>query len=545
MKRKVLFVTLTLVFITQQIAAQKKIPPEKPKLIIGIVVEQMRYDYIEKYWNKFSEKGFKKLVNEGAFCENARYNYMFNQPGTGHATIATGTNPSKHGIISTQWWDRSIAEMVYCVQDYDKKTIGNTTKSGQRSPKHLLSTTVSDALRQSNFLRSKVIGVSLRDCASILLTGHSANAAYWFDDRSGNWVSSSFYMDELPKWVNDFNDKRFPDLYLERTWSTLLPLTEYTESFTDNSPYENGFLNEYKTFPYNLPELNKLTREYTFFKNTPFANSVTKDFAIAALLNEDMGKDEYTDMLMIDFAAGDFTGRQFGPGAVELEDIYLRLDQDIAHLLKIVNNNIGKENVVIFLTSDHGSSYTPSWLKQANMPTGYFNYKTAFSLLRVYLNAIFGKGKWIEKYHQQQFYLNQELIEDSKIDITKIEYESMKLLEQFSGVSRVMMASKLQREAYLNGDFEKIQNSFQRTRSGNLIISLLPGWMEEGEEVISYNSFYNYDTHVPLVWYGWKIKRNKIYQNINMVDIAPTLSQILKVSLPNASKGRPIQDIFQ
>lgn len=528
------------------LSAQYRIPSERPKLIVGIVVEQMRHDYIYKYWDKFGEGGFKKLVSEGTNCRNANFNYLFTQTCVGHATIATGTTPSYHGIVSGEWLDRMKDKMVNCVADDKEKSVGGSFEAGRYSPKQLLTSTIGDEMRLASYNKSKVIGISLHSEASILATGQTANAAYWFDDENGGWVTSSYYMEDLPEWAKSFNEKKFPELYMTRTWDLKLPLADYANRcWPDDNKYETGLMGR-KTFPYNLAEMSKnekSRKKFNLLKHTPFGNTYTKDFAITTIVNDSLGKDENTDLLMLSFSATEYIGQNFGPESVEVMDAYLKLDQDLEHLLNFINEEIGKQNVLVFLTSDHGVAQNPEYLSDRRLSVGYFVQNSSLSLLKSYMNAVYGKGDWIKGYYAQQVYLNRDLIENAKINLADMQQKVGQFMLQFSGVANTMSATTLQTSYFPDGVFSKMQKSFNQKRSGDVLINLDPGWVEKNGSTISHNSSYSYDTHVPLIWYGWKVKRSTVFEPVDMVDIAPTISYFLNIANPNATVGKPIMGL--
>ena len=524
-----------------------RIPPEKPKLIIGIVIDQMRYDYIYRYWDKFEEGGFKRLINEGTYCKNANLNYLFTQSAPGYATIATGTNPARHGIVSSYWYLRLKDEMMYCTFDPDVIPVGGSYEAGQNSPKNLLPTTLGDELRLSNNFKSKVFGIGLKDYTAIFSAGHAANAAFWYDDKTGTWMTSTFYLDSLPDWLEHFNEKQLPDLYLERVWNTLLPVEDYTESLHDTSNYELGF-NGQTYFPYDLSKISRIDRkrkDYSILRFTPFGNTFTKDLALATIIEEQLGVDEYTDLLTLAFSATESIGLRFGPNSVEMEDAFIRLDKDIAHLLQFIDENIGKKNVLIYLTSNHGVSIVPKYLKDKKIPAGYFNHNQAIPLLRSYLNLIYDRGHWVKSYKQQQIFLNQTLIEDSRISLEEIQTRIAQFMIQFTGVANAMTASTLQTNNFTHGIFQKMQNGFNQKRSGDIILNLEPGWVGKDENVTNHNSAYTYDTHVPLIWFGWRINRSSISRPVDLIDIAPTITHLLNIMAPNACSGKPILELIE
>jgi predicted AlkP superfamily pyrophosphatase or phosphodiesterase len=519
-----------------------RIPPEKPKLIVGIIVEQMRHDYINKYWDKFGEGGFKRLLGEGTYCKNANFNYLFTQTSVGHATIVTGTTPSYHGIVADEWYMPIKDKVINCVTDDKEKTVGGSYDAGRMSPRQLLTTTIGDEIRLANFSKSKVIGISLQGESAILSTGQTANAAYWFDDESGNWVTSTFYRPELPAWIKAFNDKKLADVYMTRRWEPKFPMADYANRcLPDSNKYEVGFGGR-KTFPYNLAVLTPKERKkkYSLLRYTPFGNTYTKDFAIASIVSDSLGKDDNTDLLMISFSANEFIGQSFGSESIEVMDAMIRLDEDIEHFLNFIDQEIGKQNTLVFLTSDHGVAQNPDYLADKGIPVGYFNQLSAVALLKSYMNAVYGRGDWVKNYYAQQLYLNRNLIEDSKLNIADVQQKVAQFMLQFSGVANTVTASTLQTAYFPDGVFSKIQRSFNQKRSGDILINLDPGWVERNGSASSHNSSYSYDTHVPLVWYGWKIKHSTLFESIDMVDIAPTISYFLNIASPNATVGKPI-----
>jgi predicted AlkP superfamily pyrophosphatase or phosphodiesterase len=524
-----------------------RIPSENPRLIIGIIVSQMRSDYIYRFWDKYEEKGFKKLITRGTYCKNASFNYLLSQEGVGHATIATGALPASHGIVSKEWYLSLQDKIVQSVEDEKYNTVGGSYESGKYSPENLMCTTFSDELRLSNNMKSKVFGISLNPAPAILSSGHIANDVYWFDEKTGNWVTSTYYADSLPSWVKDFNSRKFQDIYLEREWNTVLPASSYTESLPDNNKYEKGIKGQ-TVFPYNLYELANVKKrkpDYNILKSTPFGNSFVKDFAISVIVNEDLGKDDYPDVLNICFTSTENIGSLFGPNSVEVEDAFLRLDQELAHFLNFIDETIGKENVLIYLTSDHGISHMPDYLNDFKIPAGYFNEKGAVALLKSALSNVYGQGDWVKAYNSQQVYLNRTLIEDANIPLNEIQDYTARFLLQFSGVANTVTSTTLQTTNFSGGIFEKIQNGFNQKRSGDVIINLKSGWIEKGEESSNAGFSYAYDSRIPLIWYGWKIGRNTILKPVDIRDIAPTISAFLNITYPNACTGNPVLELIK
>ena len=522
----------------------KKIPSDKPKLIVGIIVTQFRQDYISRYWDKFSDDGFKKLINRGTYCKNASYNYLISDKGTGTATIVTGTNPSGHGIVGESWYNDLKGKVIPAIYDESVETVGGPYEAGKCSPNELLSTTFSDELNLSNNFKSKIIGVSLEPTSAVLSAGHTAQSAYWFDIQKGNFISSTFYMDSLPGWVNNFNTKRLPDTYMSETWSTLFPINEYTESLPDQNPYEEGYRNSV-VFPYEMKDIAKIFKKkeaYSILNSVPFGDNLVKDFAIQAIVNDSLGKDDNTDVIFLNFTALEQIGNLFGPLSVEVEDAVLRLDKEIAHFLQFIDSYIGIQNTLIVFTAEHGLAHNPEYLAAHKIPSGYFNSTSAISLLGSYLNNVYGKGDWIKQYQAQQIYLNRSLIESASLPLSDVQENVANLMLQFTGVQNTITSTSLINTNYVQGIFSKFQNGYNQKRSGDVMIHLTDGYVEkQGRNVVSFGT----DTRVPLIWYGWKMGRKTVIKPVDLTDIAPTLSVLLEISYPNSSTGAPIEEVIQ
>jgi predicted AlkP superfamily pyrophosphatase or phosphodiesterase len=535
--RKILL-SLFIVF-TNALFAQN---PTPPKLVVGIVVDQMRFDYLYKYWNKFSDGGFKKLVNDGYQCKNLQYNYVPTYTGPGHSSIYTGTTPDRHGIISNDWFNRETNSGIYCTDDKTVKTVGSSTeKVGQMSPRNLLSTTVGDELRVASMLKSRVYGIALKDRAAILPAGHIANAAYWFDGESGNWVSSSFYGNSLPDWLTKFNKQQKGITYLNQNWKPLLPIEQYTESLADQTSYETPFKGTTSvTFPYDLKKLMDKNGGQNLIRSTPFGNSFTNDFALELIKNEKLGQGTNTDMLCVSFSSTDYVGHQFGTDAIETEDVYLRLDADLKILLDSLEELIGKENLLVFLSADHGGATVPSYLMDLRAPGGYMNYAPVESELKTWLKTQTGIDSNIIGIFNDQVYLNENALKANGTNISETELLVADWLLNIKGIHSSITASDLRRNEFTRGTNHFIQKGFHPKRSGNVIITLEPNWMEYHQTGTTHGSPYNYDTRVPMLWYGWKIEHGESVLPYFIEDIAPTISWMLNIPFPNATSGNPI-----
>jgi len=526
------------------------IPPDKPKLVIAIIVEQLKYDQLEKFRDRLNENGIKRLINEGTYFRNASFEYMLTQSAPGHATIATGTDPNFHGITSDSWYVPLKNELINATKDISVNPVGGSYESGLHSPLNLQASTFSDELSMASKKRSMVFGVGMSEKSAILTAGHSANAAYWFDNTTGTWMTSTYYTGQLPGWVNDFNAMSFAETYLNGTWNLFGPASSYSDCLPDSNKYEIGFTG-INYFPYDLKKIRPkwgsgTKKDFSLIMETPFANTLTTNFAIKLIENENLGQDDNTDYLSICYSATDNIGHRFGPSSVEMGDAILRLDDDISHLLDYLIDKIGKRNVLIYFTSAHGISEIPEILINNRIPAGYFLQNQALQLLRSYLNAVYGEGAWVKGYSERQIFLNRTLIEDARLSLDEVQKKVARCLVQFSGVSAAYPYSAFEANDYSTGNLKKIINNFNPQRSGDVIVSLNPGWVEKEEGfVTNHNSPYEYDAHVPLIWYGWTVNRSTVTRKVNMTDIAATLSSLCKVPFPNACTGEPLIELFR
>jgi len=526
------------------------IPPDKPKLVVGIIVEQMRYDQLEKFRSRLGENGIRKLLNEGTYFQNASFQYVLTQSSSGHATIATAAEPSLHGITSDNWYLPLRNELVYSTGDRNVSPVGGSFEAGLHSPVNLLTSTFSDELKMATNRKARVFAVGLKENPVIFSAGHAADGAYWYDDITGTFMSSTYYTDSLPPWINDFNAMRYPDSYLSGPWTLLRQISDYSDCLPDTNYYESGF-NRITYFPYDLKKLSSSgrsnkDRDYSLLRETPFGNTLTTSLATKLIEMEGLGQDDITDFLSICYTSTDYIGHRFGPSSYEMADALFRLDKDIEYLLNYLNEKIGKRNVLIFFTSSHGVSEIPGVLEDNRIPSGYFRQDQALQLLRSYLNAVYGEGNWVKGYADKQVYLNRSLIEDARISLDEVQKRVARFMVQLTGVASAYPYSAFEAYDFGNGSLKKIINNFNPQRSGDVIVTLNSGWVEKEDNYITnHNSPYEYDSHVPLVWYGWSVNRMAVTRKVNMTDIAATLSSLCKVPLPNGSTGEPLFELFR
>lgn len=519
----------------------------RPKLVVGITVDQMRYDYIERYWNDFGPDGFKRLVQQGFFARNLHYNYAPTLTGPGHAAIFTGTTPAFNGIVANDWYLRKSDRMTYCAADTSVVGVGTQSAAGKMSPIFLQSTTIGDELKLFSNQRSKVIGIALKDRGAILPAGRTANAAYWFSGGDeGNWVSSSWYMDALPSWVTRFNEKRMADQWLNGAWAPLRDSATYGESLPDNNAYEMPFKGLIRpVFPYDLASLRKTNGNYELLKATPFGNSFTTAFAMETVLSEQLGMDQYTDMLCVSYSATDYIGHQFGMHARETQDCYLRLDQDIATLIDFLDKNVGRDQYLLFLSADHGGAPTPSYTSTLKMSAGYWKSEKLEAAVQGYLSERFGEGRWVLNEVNQNIYLNRTLIDEKKLDLKKIQMDVAAFIMNFPEVTMAFNAADLDRYAERAPIAQRVQLGYNAQGSGDVIYLIRPDYIEYGMQGTTHGAPYSYDTHVPALFFGAGVEQGETHQPYTICDIAATISALCRISYPSAAIGEPIKKLVK
>ena len=509
-----------------------------PKLLVGIVVDQMRYDYLFRYWDKLSEGGFKKMIKEGYLFKNANYSYVPTYTAPGHASIYAGCTPSQHGIVANEWYDESFKVKRYCVADKRFNSIGSNTKEGEMSPKNMLVTTIGDELKLSNNNHSKVISIALKDRSAILPGGHKADGAYWIN-KQGRWITSSYYMKILPSWVEAMNISRPGKFYLGSKWEPIFPLMEYEESYSDNNDYEETHLwEDSPVFPH---DYSGVTEEigYSFVKYTPMGNTMTKDFAQKAIIKERLGQDKYTDLLAVSFSPIDYIGHFYGPHSVEMEDAIIQLDGDLASFFTFIEKYVGKE-VLYFLTADHGAVNVPRYLSDQKVPSGYFDSKACVNLINAQFKSTYGIDSIVENYSNSQLKIAQNMVQKHRLNPEYIQEKIIQIIKGFSGVKEVLVIKDLKDGAYSNMA-KKVVNGYFEGRSGDLYVVLKPGWIHDKVKGTSHGSGYSYDTHVPLIFMGAGVKNGSSNQMVNIKDIAPTISTLINVSFPNGTTGKPLR----
>lgn len=517
----------------------------RPKLVVGIVVDQMRWDYLYRYYDKFCNDGFKRLLQDGFSCENTMINYLPSYTAVGHTCIFTGSVPAIHGIAGNDWIDKKTGKGMYCTDDSTVNTVGALGKEGKMSPANLLTTTVTDELRLATNFASKVVGVSLKDRAAILPAGHTANAAFWLDDASGNMISSTYYMNQLPEWVSAFNQQQMIQQYMQNEWQTLYPIKTYTQSEPDALKFEQKKDNKPNaTFPYKLASVYEKSK--STFRYTPFGNTFILDFAKKAMQGYALGKSNATDFLTINCASTDYVGHRFGPNSIEVEDTYLRLDKDLATFFHYLDSAIGKGQYLIFLTADHGAAHAVGFNEEHHIPADIWNDGNIKDSLNAFLKTEFGIEKLALTISNYQVFLNEEKIKVNQLDREKVRNSIIQYMKNMPGVKYVIDVTNIGNQPIPEPIKTMVINGYNAERSGDIQIILQPGWYEGSKKTgTTHGTWSPYDTHIPLLWYGWNISPGHTNRLVHMEDIAPTVAALLHIQMPNGNVGKVITEVVQ
>lgn len=501
----------------------------------------MRNDYIDRFWYRYGEDGFKRLVNQGYRFKNGHFNYVPTFTGPGHASVFTGTSPMNHGIIGNNWFDKTNGEFVYCAGDAKVTPVGTLDRAGKMSPHRMLVTTITDENRLATQMRGKTIGIALKDRGAILPAGHTANAAYWFHGKKeGKWITSSYYMDKLPNWVDAFNNSGKAQSYL-KPWDTLYPIETYVESGSDLNEFEQGFKGkETATFPYDIDKLKAENDNYEILKAIAYGNDLTTDFAMAAIDGENLGKNSDTDILTLSYSSTDYVGHNFGVNSKEIQDTYLRLDKNIADLLNFLDERVGKDNYIVFLTADHAAVEVPAYLESVNIPAGYFDTKGFIEKAKDFVEEKYGDKNLIENISNDQVFFNYGLLDQMGIESKELQEKLAAFILSQDKIHRVYTRNQIVSGAYEKGMEALIKNGFNHKRSGDVAYIMEPSVISYPRQGSTHGSSYVYDTHVPMLFYGKGIKEGSTSRRSEIVDIAPTIATLLGISFPNATTGEPL-----
>jgi hypothetical protein len=521
----------------------------RPKLVVGIVIDQMRWDYLYRYYDRYQAGGLKRMLNEGFTCENTQIDYLPTETGPGHSCIYTGSVPALHGIASNDYIEQATGRHMYCAGDSTVQSVGSTSVAGQMSPRNLQVTTITDELRLATNFRSKVIGISLKDRGAILPAGHTANAAYWFDDASGNFITSTYYMPELPAWVKSFNASGKLQKYLSQKWNPLYPLDTYVQSNPDNSPYEGKYRGETApVFPHDLSVISKKENSgNSAIRSSPFGISLSVDFAEQAIESEKLGQNSVTDFLTLSLSSTDYVGHQFGPNAIETEDVYLRLDKDLAAFFSYLDAKVGKGNYTAFLTADHGAAHNPKFLQDHGVPAGYVSAGKMAQDLNAFLEKKFDTKSLVLDANNYMINFNNVLIKSKGLSADAIIAESVNWLGQQPAVLYAVNTHNVEQAGLPEWIKTRVINGYNKDYSGAIQVILKPGYYAGSPNATgtTHGTWTPYDTHIPLVFMGWGIQHGALNRETHMTDISATLAAILHIQMPDGCIGKPIAELIK
>lgn len=520
-------------------------PFRRPKLVVGVVVDQMRWDYLYRYQERFGDNGFKRLMREGFNCENTMLNYIPAVTAIGHTSIYTGSVPAIHGIAGNDF--HIDGKQTYCTDDAAVATVGSNSDAGKMSPHNLKVTTIGDELHLATNYRSKVISVSLKDRASILPGGHTADGAYWFDAETGNFITSTYYRKDLPGWLKKFNDRQLAKHYLSQDWETLYPTESYKNSTADNNSYENPFPGaDTPTMPVTTSKLMD-SEGLGLIRNTPYGNTLTIDLALAAIDGERLGNRGETDMLAVSLSSTDYIGHQFGTYAIETEDTYLRLDRDIARLLAALDQEIGKGEYLLFLTADHAAAHNFKFLTDKGIPAGGWDIGKTKAALNSHLKAEFKTDcNLVSGLLNYQIFLDNEKIDSLCISKENVVAAAIDYIKRGEGVYCAVEQENAGTATLPSPIKDRIVNGYYPGRSGEIQIIMQPGWYgleSEATGGTDHGVWHPYDTHVPLIFFGSGINPGATFTPVEITDIAATVCALLHIQMPDGCIGKPVTEL--
>jgi predicted AlkP superfamily pyrophosphatase or phosphodiesterase len=516
----------------------------RPRLVVGIVVDQMRWDYLYRYYYRYGAGGFRRLLSEGFTCEDTYISHLPAFTAVGHTTIFSGSVPAIDGIAGNDWIEQATGKSVYCTQDDSVQPVGGTSPAGNMSPRNLLATTITDELMLATNFQSRIIGVSLKDRASILPAGHTPTGAFWFDDVKGCFSTSTWYMKELPEWVSRFNEKNEPDQLVAGGWNTLYPIDTYTESTPDNSPWEGLFRGETApVFPHDIARFYK--EDHDNIRSSPFGNTLTLDFAKAAIEGYSLGQRDATDFLTINCASTDYVGHKYGPNSIEEEDVFLRLDKDLTAFFSYLDSRVGKGNYLVFLTADHGASHSIDFMRSHQIPAGFVGIRNLMKRLGDTLSTVFGVNDLL--LNSSNYYVNFNLarIRQANLSFDSLKRVAIYWLQQQPALQFVVDMTDIEKAALPQPLHNMVINGYNRKRSGSILLIPNPGWFDGFEKGTTHGVWNPQDTHIPLVFMGWHIPHGALYRTVHMTDIAPTLANLLHIQTPDGNVGEPIPELIK
>lgn len=533
MKRRLL--SLLLLFALPALAAPR------PKLVVAILVDQMRYDYLERFHDQLCDDGFKRLTDGGTFMTFARYNYYPTITGPGHASFFSGSPPAMHGIIANDWFDKRTGKMVYCVSDPDVTGVGTEGPAGRMSPRNFIGANFSDMMRLH--YQSKVIGLSMKDRGAILPAGKKPAGAYWWESASGKFITSSYYRPELPAWVRQFNDRHRAKDFIGQTWERLLDPNLYP--WPDDAPGEGALAGEKTTtFPHTVAP-----SKADGFENimpTPFGNQLLREFAEAAVEGEALGQGPQPDVLTVSFSSIDYCGHRFGPYSQEVQDAVLRLDRELSQFFHFLDAKIGLANIAIVLTADHGVAPTPEFAAQQGFDGQRSDPVELIGELMAKLSECFGPGHYllVPRIVEGNLFLNPDTLKEKNLTVAAV----TDFVREWA-LSTGKFQACYSRDQLLDGRApgligERVLNGYNAERSGDIVLVYKPYTISWGATGTTHGSPYSYDSHIPVLFYGAPFKPGRYADEFYITDIVPTLCAALHIDEPPGAIGKPMGKVL-
>ena len=574
-RRTLLSLVLTIsVFFSSVGFAQRRTQPavqKRPRLVVLIVVDQFRYDYLERFGDLFGPDGFRRLMRDGASWTQSNYDHMPTYTAPGHGTMMTGAYPAESGIIGNEWLDRATGKRITSVSDESVKLLGGNPTDPASSPSRLMASTVGDELRLATNDRAKVIGISVKDRSAILPAGRHANAAYWFNWLTGTMVSSTYYFNQLPGWVTNFNNTKPADKYFGVKWERLLPEAEYLKRAGPDDPkwedVSNAWTPDTNTFPHTITGgvTTPGQKFYTALDYSPFTNDILVSFAQEAIVNEQLGQDDDTDVLTVSFSANDYVGHRFGPYSQEVMDVTLRTDRNIATLLDFIDSRIGLTNTLVAFTADHGVSPIPEHAAAMGMGGGRVPFATVMGKIQAAISARYNpQGKkpdptadyllrfqegtaWREWFINNNIYFNYDALKRDGVDVEEFSRVVVAAALSVAGIARCFSRLQLLRGATSVTDpiERRALHGFYPSRSGDVVMVAEPYKYIAETITATHGSPYSYDTHVPTIIMGAGVNAGRYLEPATPADIAPTLSAILRITAPSNSTGRVLVEALR
>lgn len=509
-----------------------------------MVVDQLAYDYLARYQDKFAAGGFRYLLEQGANFNNCAYQHASTKTACGHAIIASGSYPWANGIVGNEWYDRRKGKFVEATAEDGVQMLGAPGAAG--SSRNMVGTTIGDEMKLATNGQSKVITASLKDRGALFLAGRMANSAFWWDSKSGYFVSSSQWAHDIPSWVKDFNAQHYSDKYFGKAWQRLLPEAQYTASSRDDYNFERPLPGDGRQFPHTITggAAGPSLAYYNTFACTPWADQMLADFGRQAIEKENLGLHSNTDLLALSFSSLDYVGHAFGPYSQECEDMVLRLDQSLAGLFQYIDQRIGLNQCLLVLTADHGVCPIPESLKEKGLDAGRIDTKAFKNLLNTTLSARLGQEEWIEAFDPPNLYLNLNAIDKQKYRQPDVEALAAKVARSIPGVGDTFTAFQFFMNQLPSGpNTQAARKSYYGARSGELMVLSKPGYIFSNEpNGTTHGSPYSYDSHVPLIMCGGAIKAGRYGKECSPADIAPTIAAILGIQPPSLSEGRVLHE---